>query len=70
MERGGAHIVNMERLNGVLTIIDAQSGVIAPIDEYFAIRHAQPSSLNYLRVDNLEFRKELVKLIAKAKKGE
>ncbi|EOJ27902.1 hypothetical protein KJZ24_15620 [Enterococcus faecalis] len=69
-KRGGAHIVNMERLNGVLTIIDAQSGVIAPIDEYFAIRHAQPSSLNYLRVDNLEFRKELVKLIAKAKKGE
>ncbi|EGO5189959.1 hypothetical protein HFX84_001627 [Enterococcus faecalis] len=69
-KRGGAHIVNMERLNGVLTIIDAQSGIVAPIDEYFAIRHAQPSSLNYLRVDNLEFRKELVKLIAKAKKGE
>lgn len=69
-KRGGAHIVNMERLNGVLTIIDAQSGIIAPIDEYFAIRHAQPSSLNYLRVDDLEFRKELVKLIAKAKKGE
>lgn len=67
-QKNGAHIVNMERINGVLSIVDAQSGSIAPIDEYFAIRKAQPKSLNYCRIDNLEINPSIVKKIAIPKK--
>ncbi|WP_427814298.1 toxin glutamine deamidase domain-containing protein [Enterococcus sp. 22-H-5-01] len=67
-KRGGAHIVNMERIDGVLSIVDAQSGSIAPIDEYFAIRKAQPKSLNYCRIDNTEINLNILEKIVMAKR--
>lgn len=67
--QGGAHIVNMEKIDGVLSIVDSQSGEILPIDKYFSYYKAKPSSLNYCRIDNLDINLDLIKKLVKTKDG-
>lgn len=67
--QGGAHIVNMEKIDGVLSIVDSQSGEILPIDKYFSYYKAKPSSLNYCRIDNLDLNLDLIKKLVKTKDG-
>lgn len=67
--QGGAHIVNMEKIDGVLSIVDSQSGEILPIDKYFSYYKAKPSSLNYCRIDNLDINLGLINKLVKAKDG-
>nr|WP_249023841.1 toxin glutamine deamidase domain-containing protein [Enterococcus asini] len=67
--KGGAHIVNMEKIDGVLSIVDSQSGKILPIDKYFSYYKAKPSSLNYCRIDNLDINPDLINKLVKAKDG-
>jgi hypothetical protein len=66
-ENGGGHIVNMEKINGILSIVDAQNGTILPINEYFADNEAKPSSLIYCRIDSLDINPDIVGKIAKNK---
>ena len=62
---GNGHIVSIQRINGVLTIYDPQSGrKIANIGEYLRER----KNLKILRVDNVEFDPQYVNYIMKGTK--
>ncbi|MDR0199877.1 MAG: hypothetical protein LBI43_04790 [Streptococcaceae bacterium] len=61
----GAHIVNMERINGDLTIVDSQNNIVAEIRNYFKENPAKPSTICYRRIDNLQFNSSIADRIIK-----
>ena len=48
------HIINMERIDGVLTFIDAQVGTIKTLDEFIDdnLKRIKPQTFKYLRLDD------------------